>query len=233
MMYMKQAPVITIDGPSGSGKGTLCHLLARELGWHVLDSGAIYRLLALAAEKQQISADNTAALIELAKNYEIHFSVDADLQLHSFLARQEVSDMIRTPEIGRATSKISALSPIRQVLLEKQRQFRRSPGLVTDGRDMGTVVFPDAQLKIFLNASLEQRAQRRYKQLKDKGITVRIEEILAELNERDARDSQRDAAPLKASSDSIIIDSTSMCIDQVLLQTMKHVRERGLTNLQR
>ena len=205
---MSQAPVITIDGPSGSGKGTLCHLLAKELGWHLLDSGAIYRLLALKSQLAGIGSDDVDALTTLASELDIRFELDADLRVHSCLA-------IRTEEIGQLASKTSQYQPVRTALLAKQHEFRQLPGLVTDGRDMGTIIFPDAQLKFFLEADCEERAKRRYNQLKNKGIDVNLAHILTELTERDARDTQRNVATLKPASDSVTINSTAMEIEDV------------------
>tara|TARA_R110000868_G_scaffold84822_5_gene238919 strand:- start:4348 stop:5034 length:687 start_codon:yes stop_codon:yes gene_type:complete len=225
---MSQAPVITIDGPSGSGKGTLCHLLAKELGWHLLDSGAIYRLLALKSQLAGIGSDDVDALTTLASELDIRFELDADLRVHSFLDAKDVSLAIRTEEIGQLASKTSQYQPVRTALLAKQHEFRQLPGLVTDGRDMGTIIFPDAQLKFFLEADCEERAKRRYNQLKNKGIDVNLAHILTELTERDARDTQRNVATLKPASDSVTINSTAMEIEDVFAMTMDLVRERGL-----
>lgn len=191
----QMAPVMTIDGPSGAGKGTLCQLLAEKLGWHLLDSGAIYRVLALAALHHDVELDAEAALVPLAANLDVQFQVDAE-QVKVVLEGEDVSRTIRTEEVGNAASKIAAFPRVREALLRRQRAFRQAPGLIADGRDMGTVVFPEAEVKIFLDASAEERAQRRYKQLQDKGFDVNFERLLTEIRERDDRDRNRAVAPL-------------------------------------
>ncbi|HEB57970.1 MAG TPA: (d)CMP kinase [Gammaproteobacteria bacterium] len=215
-------PVITIDGPSGVGKGTIAQLLARELGWHMLDSGALYRLVALGAERRGLALDDEAALAAYAESLPVEFRTGegATHGLAIYLDGEEVSDAIRTETCGAGASQVAALPAVRAALLARQRAFRRPPGLVADGRDMGTTVFPDAPLKIFLTASAEERAQRRYKQLKEKGIDVSLAALLDEITERDTRDSQRAASPLVPADDALRIDTTSMTIEEVL-QTVK------------
>ncbi len=217
---MDKIPVLTIDGPSGSGKGTIAQMMARKLGWHYLDSGAIYRVLALAALKQQIDVSDETALAELAKDLDLVFALQ-DEGLEVLLNGEEVSQDIRSEQMGNAASKVAAYPKVRAALLQRQRQFRQAPGLVTDGRDMGTVVFPDAQCKIFLTASAEERARRRYKQLKEKGIGSTLSDLVAEISERDARDQQREVAPLKPASDAVVLDSTGLDIAQVVAQVTK------------
>lgn len=209
-------PVITIDGPSGSGKGTISHLLARELAWHFLDSGAIYRAVAWIALSTQISFDEEK-LRALVEELALSFSVrPADDMLRICWKQRDITDMIRTEEVGHLASQLGAFAKVRQALLAYQRAFRRPPGLVADGRDMGSVVFPDAELKIFLEASLEERAKRRYLQLKAKGKHVSLDSVRAELEQRDHRDRQRPIAPLIAPEGATIIDTTHLSIQDVL-----------------
>ncbi|MBY6185558.1 (d)CMP kinase [Marinobacter hydrocarbonoclasticus] len=217
-----QAPVITIDGPSGAGKGTICQLLANKLGWHLLDSGAIYRVLALAAIHHDVELDNEEALSLLAAHLDVQFQPSDD-GVKVVLEGEEVSKAIRSQECADAASKVAALPRVREALLRRQRAFRELPGLIADGRDMGTVVFPTAQAKIFLTASAEERAERRYAQLKEKGYDVSIDRLLGEIRERDERDSNRTVAPLKPADDALEIDTTGMSIDQVLDTVLSHV----------
>jgi len=224
------APVIAIDGPSGSGKGTVCSRLARQLGWHLLDSGALYRLLALAAGRHGIGLDNETALETLAANLDVQF-VAAQEGLHGqriLLEGEEVGDELRTEQAGAGASQVAALPGVRTALLQRQRDFRVAPGLVADGRDMGTVVFADAPLKIFLTASAEERARRRYLQLKDKVAGVNLSSLLEEIRARDERDTQRTVAPLKPASDAILLDSTELSIEQVLERILAEVAARDL-----
>jgi len=211
---MADIPVLTIDGPSGSGKGTVAQLMAKELGWHYLDSGALYRVLAQAAIKHHIDLANETAVAEIAQKLDVEFVVQQGA-LIVLLEGVDVSTLIRSEQAGNAASKIAALPQVRSALLERQYAFRQAPGLVTDGRDMGTVVFPDARYKVFLNASAEERAKRRHKQLKEKGIESNLAGLVTEISERDQRDSQRKVAPLKPATDAIQLDSTRLGIDDV------------------
>ncbi len=212
-------PVITIDGPSGSGKGTIASLLAERLGWEVLDSGALYRLVGYAAEKSGIGFDQVDNLCEIARNLNVTFKGDQVL-----LDGEEVSRFIRTEMAGNAASKVAAIPEVRAALLEWQRSFAREPGLVADGRDMGSVVFPDADVKVFLTASAEERANRRYNQLKEKGISVSLRDLVRDIRERDERDQNRDVAPLIAPVAALEVESTSLSIDEVLEQVLGKVR---------
>ncbi|WP_273149473.1 (d)CMP kinase [Methylophaga thiooxydans] len=214
---MAEIPVLTIDGPSGSGKGTIAQMVAQQLGWHYLDSGAIYRVLAQAALKHQLDLSNEAAIGKLAEALDVRFSIAND-ELKVMLEGEDVSLTIRSEQAGNAASKVAALPAVRAALLQRQRDFRQLPGLVTDGRDMGTVVFPDAPFKVFLTASAEERAQRRYKQLKQKGIESNLSDLIAEISERDRRDSEREVAPLRPAEGSLILDSTQLGIDAVYEQ---------------
>ncbi|PAV49640.1 cytidylate kinase [Pseudomonas sp. HAR-UPW-AIA-41] len=220
---MSLATVITLDGPSGSGKGTIAGLLAAKLGWKLLDSGALYRLLAFAAGNHGIDLTNEEALKTLAAHLDVQF-VDKRIILEG----EEVTDAIRNEQVGAGASMVASLPAVREALLQRQRAFREAPGLVADGRDMGTVVFPDAPLKIFLTASAEERARRRYHQLKGKGEDVSLPSLLDEIRARDERDMQRAVAPLKPALDAIQLDSTEMSIDQVLERILDEVARRDL-----
>ena len=210
------APVLAIDGPSGSGKGTVSQRLAAELGWAFLDSGAVYRALALLAREQGISLEEVDRLVEIAKKMEISFVPEENGICSALVNGAEVSEGLRTEEVASLASQIAAEPEIRLALLEKQRQFQQAPGLVADGRDMGTVVFPTAMLKIYLTASAEVRAERRYKQLKEKGFDVNLPRLLGEIRERDERDAGRKASPLKPADDAVIVDTSDMTIDEVV-----------------
>ena len=211
---MNPVPVITIDGPSGSGKGTLALRVAERLAYHLLDSGALYRIAALAALRDAVAEDDEKALAALVARLAIEFQGAGD-SVRVLLDGEDVTRAIRDEACGMAASKIAGLAAVRGALLAFQRGFRQAPGLVADGRDMGTVVFPDAALKVFLTASTEERAQRRYKQLKDKGFDVNLRALLEEIEARDQRDTQRTVAPLTAADDAIVIDSTAHSIEQV------------------
>jgi len=218
-------PVITVDGPSGSGKGTISHAVARELGFHFLDSGALYRLLAYAAQQRGIALDDEPALAALAGTLDIRFPADGDTDT-VLLDGVDVGGEIRTEAAGAGASKVAALPAVRAALLQRQRDFRQPPGLVADGRDMGTVVFPDAEAKFFLTASAEERARRRFNQLKEKGKEFPLEEILADIRARDARDSGRAVAPLKPAPDALQIDTTSLDIPTTIKRVLDAVKIR-------
>lgn len=219
------APVITIDGPSGAGKGTLCKAMAEALQWHLLDSGAIYRVLALAALHHQVDLVCEEALAPLAAHLDVRFVANS-LELEVILEGEDVSGEIRTQEVANAASQVAAFPRVREALLRRQRAFRESPGLIADGRDMGTVVFPDAPVKIFLDASAQERARRRMLQLQEKGFNVNFERLLAEIVERDERDRNRPIAPLVPAVDALILDSTSMSIEQVIEKALHYAREK-------
>ena len=219
---IKEAPVITIDGPSGAGKGTVSQLLAQQLGWYFLDSGALYRVLALAALKQGIDMQDVPALTQLAMNLDVAFNAQI------ILDDVDVTQEIRSETCSIAASKVAAIPEVRQALLQRQRDFRQFPGLVADGRDMGGWVFPEARCKFFLTASAEERAKRRWQQLQEQGINVSLHDILQDLRERDARDARRKVSPLKPAKDAIIIDTTDVSIDEVLQQILTVV-EKGLS----
>ena len=215
------APVITVDGPSGTGKGTLTALLAAHLGWHLLDSGALYRVVGVGAERAGIGQDDIAALESFAETLEVSFPVDFPGKI--LLSGEDVSDVIRLESSGEKASRVAAIPEIRQALLARQLAFRQLPGLIADGRDMGTVVFPDAALKIYLEASAEVRAERRHKQLINKGVCVSLPDLLEDIQARDERDSSRSVSPLRPADDAIIIDTSGMNIDQVLTSVLDHV----------
>ena len=221
-------PVITIDGPSGSGKGTVAGILARQLGWHLLDSGALYRLLALAAGNHGVDLANEADLAVLAAHLDVQFIADAEKGQVIVLEGAVVTELIRNERVGAGASKVAALPSVRAALLERQRAFAQAPGLIADGRDMGTVVFPEAPLKIFLTASAQERAQRRYHQLKAKGDDVNLASLLEEITLRDQRDTERTVAPLKPADDAVQLDSTELSIEQVLEHINSEIARRGL-----
>jgi CMP/dCMP kinase len=219
-------PIMTIDGPSGSGKGTVARAAAMTLGWRLLDSGALYRLVALAGRKADIGLGDGPGLAELAVNFDIRFGSDPSGEEVVWLDGVEVTRDIRTEMAGNDASKVAALPVVRAALLERQRRFAVAPGLVADGRDMGTVVFPQAQIKIFLTASPEERAQRRYKQLKQKGVAANLAALSREIAERDQRDSTRAISPLVASADAISLDTTGMGVDEVIGRVLQIARGR-------
>ncbi|MHC6526870.1 (d)CMP kinase [Vibrio proteolyticus] len=220
-----QTPVITVDGPSGAGKGTLCMQLADKLGFHLLDSGAIYRVLVLAAIHHGVDTESEDALVPLATHLDVQFIAEGDL-VRVILEGEDVSRELRKEETGMAASKVAALPRVREALLRRQRAFADGKGLVADGRDMGTVVFPQAEVKIFLDASAEERAQRRLKQLQGKGLDVRFDDLLSEIQERDDRDRNRPVAPLRPAEDALLLDSTAMSIDEVVEKALNYIESK-------
>jgi cytidylate kinase len=223
---MNRTPVMTIDGPSGSGKGTVSRAAASALGWSLLDSGALYRLVALAGRRARVSLDDGARLARLADTFDIRFGSGAGGEEAVWLDDTEVTGAIRTEEAGNDASKVAALPVVRAALLDRQRRFARPPGLVADGRDMGTVVFPQAEVKIFLTASAVERAARRYKQLKEKGVAATLAALSLEIAERDQRDINRAVSPLIASADAVLLDTTGMPVDAVVERVLGVARER-------
>ncbi|MFV0447473.1 MAG: (d)CMP kinase [Vibrio sp.] len=218
-------PVITVDGPSGAGKGTLCMLLANKLGFHLLDSGAIYRVLALAAIHHGVDLESEDALVPLAMHLDVQFIAEGDL-VRVILEGEDVSKELRKEETGMAASKVAALPRVREALLRRQRAFAEGRGLVADGRDMGTVVFPTAEAKIFLDASAEERARRRFKQLQLKGLDGKFDALLSEIQERDDRDRNRPVAPLRPAEDALVLDSTEMSIDEVVEKALQYIESK-------
>ena len=218
-------PVVTVDGPSGSGKGTIGRGVAARLGWHLLDSGALYRLVGLAAARQRVGLNDADALAAVAAVMRVRFSADAE---RVELEGADVTPSLRTENAGEAASRVAAMPAVREALLQRQRDFARPPGLVADGRDMGTVVFPSATLKVFLTASAEERASRRHKQLKEKGIDVSLPDLSWDIAQRDARDASRSVAPLKPASDARVIDSTSLTPEEVIARILKWLEDAGI-----
>lgn len=208
-------PVLTIDGPSGAGKGTVSRIVASRLGWHYLDSGALYRAVGVAASWANLDISDPAALVRCTFDTRVSFS-DAEHGLRVLVNDVDATDELRLETTGAVASAIAAFPEVRSALKERQRAFRQPPGLVADGRDMGTVIFPDAPFKVFLTASAEERAERRYKQLKDKGVSVTLDGLLREILARDARDAQRTVAPLRPAEDAVLIDTTGLDIEQVV-----------------
>ncbi|MFZ5492540.1 MAG: (d)CMP kinase [Pseudomonadota bacterium] len=225
---MSGAPVLTIDGPGGAGKGTVSLLLARRLGWHYLDSGALYRLVAVAAARDGLDIDDGEALARAVAHLEIEFRLSADA-LQVWLDGADVTTAIRAEDCARAASRLAVHAPLRAALLPLQRDFARPPGLVAEGRDMGTVVFPHAALKIFLTASAEQRAGRRWAQLSQAGVDASLAAILDDLRRRDAQDASRAAAPLRPADDAVLVDSSALTAEEVCARIVGHLEERGLT----
>lgn len=222
---MKAIPVITVDGPSGVGKGTLSRKLAHLFGWHFLDSGALYRVLALGVISHALQIDNHEAIVQLAKHLDVQFEKE---QSSIYLEGIDVTDSIRTETCGAMASKIAAIGSVREALLDRQRAFLESPGLVADGRDMGTIVFPNAPLKLFLEASAMERAKRRHLQLKELGIDVSLDQLFDEISARDKRDRERTVAPLIPAVDAVIIDTTYLPIESVFETALGHVKRLGI-----
>ena len=220
----KPVPVLTIDGPSGSGKGTISRLVADALGWHLLDSGALYRAVGYAASMAGLDLSDADALTRCAEATKITFlDLKDGGETRIYVNSHEATDELRTETVGAVASAIAAIPAVRTALVAKQHSFRRAPGLVADGRDMGTVIFPDAGTKVFLTASAEERARRRYKQLKEKGLAVTLSALLREIEARDARDAARPVAPLKPATDAVLIDSTGMPVDAVVAKVLSLV----------
>ena len=219
--------VITVDGPSGVGKGTMSQMLADKLGWHLLDSGALYRITAFAASESGTDLKNEAAVAETARNLDVVFRSDGAENgggVKVELSGRDISGEIRTETAGNNASIVAALPAVREALLQRQRDFATEPGLIADGRDMGTTVFPDSPLKFYLTASAEVRAERRYNQLKEKGLCVNVASLAEEIRERDERDSNRAASPLKPADDAVVVDTSSMSIDKVFQQMVEKVQ---------
>jgi len=220
-------PVITVDGPSGVGKGTISQLLARHLGWHLLDSGALYRLTGLAARRQGVDLEESAAVAEVARSLPVEFLPQPGAGgVRILLEGEEVDDAIRTEQAGDDASRVAALPAVREALLARQRAFLRAPGLVADGRDMGTTVFPEAPAKIFLDATADVRARRRHKQLMEKGLDANLSSLSAEIAARDRRDRTRSASPLRPAEDAVVIDTSELGIDEVFQQVLSLCRAR-------
>jgi cytidylate kinase len=224
-------PIITVDGPSGCGKGTLSVFLAKKLGWHLLDSGALYRVLSLAAKLHAVGLENYAALEVLGQHLDVRFAFDeTSNKIHVILEGQDVSQEIRTESCGSDASKIAAIPAVRKALFDRQRAFLESPGLIADGRDMGTVLFPEAKLKLFLDADPAIRAKRRFNQLQEIGVNANVDDIFLEINQRDIRDRQRSISPLVPAEDAIVIDTSHLSIEEVVAQSMIFV-QRAFPNL--
>jgi CMP/dCMP kinase len=223
----QRVPVVTIDGPSGAGKGTISRELARRLGWHLLDSGALYRLAALAAARAGVELSDEAGVARLAEAMDVRFG-DAEGREQALLDGEDVTGALRTERCGEAASQVAAMPAVRRALLDRQRAFAVPPGLVADGRDMGTGVFPEALLKVFLTASAEERAMRRHKQLKEKGISVSLRDLSWEISQRDERDANRAVAPLLPAKDARVLDSTHLTPEEVTNRILKWLREAGV-----
>ena len=223
-------PVITIDGPSGAGKGTVARIVAEQLGWELLDSGAIYRVLAIATQHHGVSVEDEEPLIPMAAHLDVQFEINSDGEGKVILEGEDVTLSIRTEEVGELASKVAAFPRVREALLRRQRAFKVSPGLVADGRDMGTVVFNDAPVKVFLTASAEERAQRRFNQLKEKGFDVKIGRLLSDICQRDERDQSRKVAPLVPAEGALVIDSTDLSIQEVVNKILSFSNEALMKN---
>ncbi len=228
-MTETSAPVLAIDGPGGAGKGTISRLIAERLGWHLLDSGALYRLTALAAGKHGVTLDDEAGFARVAATLDVVFVAETQTT-RILLEGEDATATIRTEQVGDAASRVAALPAVRDALLGRQRDFRKPPGLVADGRDMGTVVFTDAPLKIFLTASADERARRRQLQLREAGVDASLSSLLKEIQARDARDMQRSVAPLKPADDAITLDTTRLTIPEVVDRLTELLTERGLAS---
>ncbi len=227
-MVESPVAVLAVDGPSGSGKGTVCRMLSTRLGWHLLDSGALYRLTAVAGSRARLDADDRAGHAALAIRMAVVFAVTAQGDERIMLDGQEVTGLVRAEQTGQGASRVAAWSEVRAALLARQRSFAEPPGLVADGRDMGTVVFPAAPLKIFLTATPDERARRRYNQLKDKGSAVSLATLSRKIAERDLRDSTRSVAPLRPASDAFVIDSTGVAVEAIIERVIELGRARAL-----
>ena len=218
-------PVLTLDGPSGVGKGTVASIIAQKLDWHLLDSGAIYRAFAIVARDNDIKIDDIDGLLKLANNFDISFKLNSNHEpLNVYLNNVEVSSELRTEKTAALASQFAKIESLRKVLLVKQRQFKKLPGLVADGRDMGTVVFPDAPFKVFLTAEVSERAKRRLKQLQESGIAGNISHTLAEVQKRDKRDANRQHSPLRPAKDALVIDTTNLSINEVISKVMAIIK---------
>ncbi|MFT6790996.1 MAG: cytidylate kinase [Cellvibrionaceae bacterium] len=227
MNTSNSAPVITVDGPSGSGKGTVCREIAERLGFHLLDSGALYRLVAVAAHQRDLETEDEVAIVQLTKHLNIRFE-PGEKSVGVYLDDREVTGLIRQEIFSVGASKVAALPEVRKALLARQRDFQKPPGLVADGRDMGTTVFPEATLKIFLTAEAEERAKRRYQQLIEQGESANLRHLLKDIKVRDARDTKRSVSPLKPADDAILIDSTQLSIEEVVEKILLlHAREQS------
>ena len=224
----RRAPVICVDGPSGAGKGTVCRLLMQELGWHLLDSGALYRLVAVDAMRKGVTLADESALARLATDLDVQFDATTAGEEKIMLGGEDVTPEVRQEYTGEAASRVAALPRVREALLARQQDFLQPPGLVADGRDMGTVVFPDAPLKIFLTASPEERASRRHKQLKGMGFDASLAKLAEEIRARDERDAGRAVSPLVPADDAICVDTTGVPVEEVMVQIRELVRARGL-----
>lgn len=224
------ARVITIDGPSGTGKGTVARRLAAQLQWHLLDSGVLYRLVAYAAQIRNLSLADAAQLEQVATGLDLRFGTDGRGEEQIWLAGEEVSRLIRSEAVGDDASRVAAIPVVRAALVARQHAFARAPGLVADGRDMGTVIFPAAPLKIFLTASAEERARRRYNQLKDKGLDANLAALSLDIAERDRRDANRAVAPLRRAADAVLVDSTALTIDAVVARVLELAAARFAVN---